>query len=224
MGVHDGHRGRLTERFLEEGLDGFSPHNILELILFYAVPRKDTNELAHVLLDTFGSLSGVLDAPVAELTAVPGVGEHTAALLHLIPHLTRAYLSDREQEICISSTEKAGQFLLPRFVGRNEECVFLVCVDGKCRVLSVTLLHKGNINSAEVSIRSIVAAALRHNAAGIILAHNHPGGVALPSQEDLRTTQRVREALEPVGIRLIDHFIVADGDFVSLADSGYNQK
>lgn len=221
MGVHDGHRARLTARFLEEGLDGFSPHNILELLLFYAVPRKDTNELAHTLLDAFGSLSGVLDAPVAELTAVPGVGERTAALLHLMPQLARTYLSDREREVCVNSTEKAGQYLLPRFVGRNEETVFMISVDGKCRVLATTLLHKGSINSAEVSLRNIVASALRHNAAGVILAHNHPGGVALPSPEDLNTTRRIGEALRPVGVRLIDHIIVADGDYVSLADSGY---
>lgn len=221
MGVHDGHRARLTARFLEEGLDGFSPHNILELLLFYAVPRKDTNELAHTLLDAFGSLSGVLDAPVAELTAVPGVGERTATLLHLMPQLARTYLSDREREVCVNSTEKAGQYLLPRFVGRNEETVFMISVDGKCRVLATTLLHKGSINSAEVSLRNIVASALRHNAAGVILAHNHPGGVALPSSEDLNTTRRIGEALRPVGVRLIDHIIVADGDYVSLADSGY---
>ncbi|MEA5039447.1 MAG: DNA repair protein RadC [Clostridiaceae bacterium] len=221
MSVHDGHRERMTARFLKEGLDGFSPHNILELLLFFGVPRKDTNELAHILLDTFGSLSGVLDAPVAELTDVGGIGEHTAALLHLMPQLARAYLSDREREVCINSTEKAGKYLLPRFVGRDEETVFMICVDGKCRVLSTTLLHRGNINSAEVSIRGIVATALRHNAAGVILAHNHPGGVALPSPEDLSTTCRICDALVPVGVRLIDHIIVADGDFVSLADSGY---
>ena len=221
MSVHDGHRARLTARFLEEGLDGFSQHNVLELLLFYSVPRKDTNELAHALIDAFGSLSGVLDAPVVELEAVPGVGARTAALLHLMPQLARAYLSDSERDVCLDSTDKAGRYLLPRFVGRGEETVFLVCVDGKCRAISTTLLFRGSINAAEVNLRSIVATALRHNAAGVILAHNHPGGVALPSPEDLSTTRRIRDALEPVGVRLIDHIIVADRDYVSLADSGY---
>lgn len=221
MGVHDGHRARLTARFLEEGLDGFSQHNMLELLLFYAVPRKDTNELAHALIDAFGSLAGVLDAPVSELEAVPGVGERTAALLHLMPQLARAYLADGARDICIDSTAKAGSYLLPRFIGRNEETVFMVCLDGKGRVLSTTLLFRGSVNSAEINLRAVVAAALRHNAAGVILAHNHPGGVALPSPEDLTTTRRVRDALAPVGVRLVDHIIVADGDYVSLADSGY---
>ena len=221
MGVHDGHRARLTARFLEEGLDGFEQHNILELLLFYSVPRRDTNELAHALLDAFGSLSGVLDAPVSELETVPGVGARTAALLHLMPQLARAYLADGARDVCLDSTEKAGRYLLPRFVGRNEETVFLVCVDGKCRAISTSLLFRGSINAAEVNLRSIVVTALRHNAAGVILAHNHPGGVALPSPEDLSTTARIRDALEPVGVRLMDHIIVADNDFVSLADSGY---
>ena len=189
MGLHDGHRQRLLQRFLREGLDGFDEHNILELLLFYAIPRKDTNELAHRLMDDFGSLAGVLDASA--------------------------------QDLCLASTEQAGRFLLPRFIGRQEETVLLTCLDGKCRVLSCTVLHKGSLNSSEVNVRKLLTAALKHNAAAVILAHNHPGGVALPSPEDLSTTARIKAALEAADIRLLDHIIVADHDFVSLADSGY---
>ena len=220
MGLHDGHRQRLLQRFLREGLDGFDEHNILELLLFYAIPRKDTNELAHRLMDDFGSLAGVLDASAQELQQVEGVGENTAAFLKLLPELTRVYYSQKQQDLCLASTEQAGRFLLPRFIGRQEETVLLTCLDGKCRVLSCTVLHKGSLNSSEVNVRKLLTAALKHNAAAVILAHNHPGGVALPSPEDLDTTRRVRSVLEAMGVQLMDHIIVADGDYVSLADSG----
>ncbi len=220
MGIHDGHRKRLINRFLSEGLDSFSDHVVLELLLFFSIPRQDTNEIAHKLLDRFGSLPGVLDAPHAELVKVEGIGANSATLLNLIPQLSRVYNTKRLEDVCIDSTEKAGRFLLPRFIGRNEETVFMVCIDSKCRVLGTTLLHEGSVNSADINIRKLIETALRFNAVGVILAHNHPGGVALPSPEDLNTTYRIKNAIEPVGIKFIDHIIVADGDFVSLADSG----
>lgn len=220
MGVHDGHRKRLIGRFLSEGLDSFSPHNVVELLLFFGVPRRDTNEIAHALLDSFGSLSGVMDAPISELKEIPGIGDNAAALLKLIPQLARAYMSDKENDICLNTTEKAGQYLLSRYIGRTEETVFMVCIDSKCRVTGTTLLHHGSVNAAEVNIRKIVATALKYNAVGVIIAHNHPGGVALPSNEDLVTTERIRAVLEPVKIQLVDHIIIADNDYVSLADSG----
>ncbi len=220
IGVHDKHRQRLIARFLQEGLDGFAEHQILELLLFFGIVQKDTNPLAHVLIDNFGSVSGALDAPYEELLTIKGIGPNTAALLKLMPQLARVYQQGKQQEICLNSSEKSGQFLLPRYIGRTEETVFLVCLDSKCRVLGTTLLHRGSVNSAEVNVRAIVANALKHNAAGVILAHNHPGGIALPSEDDLRTTHTLHTALKPVGIQLIDHIIVADADFVSLADSG----
>lgn len=221
MSLHDGHRQRLIQRFLRDGLDGFDEHNILELLLFYAIPRKDTNPLAHVLLDHFGSLAGVLDASPQELQSICGVGENTAAFLKLLPELTRIYCSQRQEEVCLSNSAQAGNYLMPRFIGRQEETVLLVCLDAKYRVLSCSILHKGSVNSAEVNTRKLLSVALKHNAVSIILAHNHPGGIALPSEEDIRTTNNIKSALSAAGIRLFDHIIVADHDFVSLSDSGY---
>jgi len=220
MGVHDGHRKRLIRRFLEEELDNFNPHNILELLLFYGIPRRDTNVIAHTLLDHFGSLSGVMDAPFAELVAIEGVGEHAASLIKLIPQLARAYSSDKSNDIVLNSTEKAGQYLLSRYIGRNEEVVYMVCIDSKCRITGTALIHRGSVNAAEVNIRKIMSTALKYNAVGVVIAHNHPGGVALPSSADLVTTHRIREMLAPVNIQLVDHIIIADNDFVSLADTG----
>ncbi len=220
MGLHDGHRQRLIQRFLEEDLDNFEPHNVLELLLFYAIPRKDTNELAHLLMDTFGSLKGVFDAPYEELVKVNGIGPNAAALLKLVPSLTRAYYSSDARNVILDTSEKSGEYFLPYYIGQTEEIVRLACLDAGGKVISNQILHRGSVNAAEVSIRKIVNFALRNNAMGVILAHNHPGGLPLPSAEDIATTKSIREALVPMGILLMDHIIVADQDFVSMARSG----
>ncbi len=220
MGLHDGHRQRLIQRFLEEDLDNFEPHNVLELLLFYAIPRKDTNELAHVLMDTFGSLKGVFDAPYEELIKVTGIGPNTAALLKLVPSLTRTYYSSDARSIILDTSEKSGEYFLPYYIGQTEEVVRLACLDAGGKVISNQILHRGSANAAEVNIRKIVNIALRNNAMGVILAHNHPGGLPLPSEEDVATTKSIREALMPMGILLMDHIIVAGQDYVSMARSG----
>lgn len=220
MGLHDGHRQRLIQRFLEEDLDNFEPHNVLELLLFYAIPRKDTNELAHVLIDTFGSLKGVFDAPYEELVKVNGIGSNAAALLKLIPSLTRTYYSSDARGMILDTSEKSGEYFLPYYIGQTEEVVRLACLDAGGKVISNQILHRGSANAAEVNIRKIVNIALRNNAMGVILAHNHPGGLPLPSEEDVATTKSIREALIPMGILLMDHIIVAGQDYVSMARSG----
>lgn len=220
MGLHDGHRQRLIQRFLEEDLDNFEPHNVLELLLFYAIPRKDTNELAHVLMDTFGSLKGVFDAPYEELIKVAGIGPNTAALLKLVPSLTRTYYSSDARSVILDTSEKSGEYFLPYYIGQTEEVVRLACLDAGGKVISNQILHRGSANAAEVNLRKIVNIALRNNAMGVILAHNHPGGLPLPSEEDVATTKSIREALMPMGILLMDHIIVAGQDYVSMARSG----
>ena len=131
MGVHDGHRKRLIRRSLEQGLDGFEPHQVLELMLFYAIPRQDTNVLAHRLTEVFGSLKGVFDAPYEQLMEVSGVGENTAALLKLIPQLTRLYFAAEDSDVIVQSAEAAAALLMPRFIGRRVELVYLISVDAK---------------------------------------------------------------------------------------------
>ena len=220
MGLHDGHRQRLIQRFLEEDLDNFESHNVLELLLFYAIPRKDTNELAHVLIDTFGSLKGVFDAPYEELVKVNGIGPNAAALLKLVPSLTRTYYSSDARGMILDTSEKSGEYFLPYYIGQTEEVVRLACLDAGGKVISNQIRHRGSANAAEVNIRKIVNIALRNNAMGVILAHNHPGGLPLPSEEDVATTKSIREALIPMGILLMDHIIVAGQDYVSMARSG----
>jgi len=220
MSIHDGHRQRLRGRFLKEGLDNFEEVQVLELMLFYCVPRQDTNPLAHALLNRFGSVSKVLDAPVDALKQVPGIGDSVATYLSLITAVGRYYLVNRATQSDILTTiEKCGEYLLPFFHGRRNEMVYLLCLDAKCKVLACNLVGEGSVNSAGVPIRRIVEMALAANATSVLLAHNHPSGIALPSDEDKQTTKLVAMALDLVDIELVDHLVIADEDFVSLRQS-----
>lgn len=218
--MHKGHRERLKRRFLEEGLDNFTDVQVLELLLFYAIPLKDTNPLAHALLAHFGSLSRVLEADVTELKKVPGISDHSATLLALVTELCRYYQVDSAQRVeILDSLEACGEYLVPRFFGRTRETVFVLCLDAKCKVICCKELGEGSVNAASISIRKVVETALACNASSVILAHNHPSGVALPSDEDILTSRRIYAALSAVDVTLADHIVVAEGDYVSMAQS-----
>ena len=222
MGIHDGHREKMRQRFLKSGLDAFADHEALELLLYYAIPRRDTNPIAHALMERYGSLSAVLTAPVEDLKKVEGVGESAAILLKLAPQLYRkAKMSDAEQETILSSVERVGAYLLERFAGEKNEVVYQLCLDRKGKLLVCKKLGEGGVTSADLDIRRLVENALLTGASSVVLAHNHPSGVALPSRDDYAATDRAKTALAVVGVALTDHIIVADGDFVSMADSGY---
>ena len=222
MSIHEGHRQRLKDRFRQEGLDGFNEVNALEMLLFYCVPRSDTNPLAHRLIERFGSFSGVLDASIEELEAVEGVGHNISTFLAFIPQLERYYNDNKNKNLKIlTSVSQCGEYLRPKFINRKNEMVYMVCLDAKCKVLSCKQLGEGSVNSAGVPIRRIVDVALKMNAPSVILAHNHPGGVAFPSSDDIQTTIRVSQALAGVDVVLTDHLIFADGDYTSIVDSGY---
>ena len=220
MSKHDGHRERLRDRFIKEGLDHFTQEQVLELLLFYSIPRQDTNEIAHDLVDYFGSLHQVLEAPVQELQKVEGIGERSAVLLRLIAEISRYYQVNRAiNEKILNSIEACGRYLVPRFVGRRNETVFLLCLDAKCKMLCCREISEGTVNAAGVSVRKVVETALAVNASSVVLAHNHPSGMALPSSEDVITTRRIAAALRAVDVILVDHLVISDDDYVSLRQS-----
>lgn len=221
MSMHTGHRQRLKEQFLKNGLDGFTEFQVLELLLFYCIPRIDTNPIAHRLIHKFGSLDQVLEASAKELMEVEGVGENAATFLTLLTETSRYYLVRRNEKVKVLTTvTECGHYMLPFFHGRRNETVFLLCLDAKCKVIACRNLGEGSVNSASVPIRRIVETALMCKAISVVLAHNHPSGLALPSHEDVISTQRTAAALAAVDITLVDHIIVADDDFVTLAQSG----
>ena len=212
MGVHEGHRDRMKREFLQGGLRHFSEPRVLELLLFYSRLQGDVNPLAHRLLEAFGSLSGVLDASPADLAKVPGVGENTVVLLKLIPAVAARYLASR-------TSASLRTLFLPYFFGARNEMSFLACFDGKLKLLGVRLLSEGSPSANEISLRKIATEALALGATAVVLAHNHPSGIATPSQEDIFITHYIRDALQPLGITLYDHVIMTDDDMVSLKDS-----
>ena len=219
--MHEGHRNRLKNRFLEEGLDDFVDHQILELLLFYAIPRRDTNELAHSLINKYGSLSGVLEADPKDLSKTPGLGENSAILLALIPSLARVYLKDRwGTRPALNSTAKAGEYVLTLCAGRTYEVFYVICLDAQHNVIYPALVHEGTIDQAPVYPRIIVETALRHKAHSVILAHNHPGGSPSPSPQDIEVTKRIQIALEQISISVLDHIIAAGEQYASCAEKG----
>ncbi|MBR5216915.1 MAG: DNA repair protein RadC [Oscillospiraceae bacterium] len=220
MALHDGHRQRKKQRFLQHGLDSFADHEVLELLLFYAIPRRDTNETAHRLLEHFGTLKAVLMASVEELQKVEGVGESAAAFLHLLQAVGYRALRTAGDDTILNSVDSAGAYFQKLLHGERREVLYQVCLDAKGKVLSHKRLSSGTVSMAPVNVREVVENALYTDASGVLLAHNHPSGIALPSEDDRQITLQIRQALGTMGIELVDHIIVADNDFVSMAASG----
>lgn len=221
MHTQQGHRQRLRQRFCQEGLDHFEAVHALELLLQYAIPQKDTKPIARTLLDHFGSFPAVLEASHSELMAVEGVGERTATFLRLITAAGRYYQVSRSQDCQVLDTvEKYGDYLLRRFYGRRSETVFQLCLDAKCKLLSCQLVGEGDVNSVNIPARRMVEIALAANATFVVLAHNHPSGLAVPSREDVAVTENLARALGAMDIVLADHIVAADDDYVSMVQSG----
>lgn len=220
MGVHDGHRKRLKEEFLTTGLEQAPEHRMLELLLCYAIPQGDVNPLAHRLIDAFGSLAGVLDAPVSELMEVGGVGEHTAVLLKLVPATAARYLQSRAQsgEI-VKTTEDFRRLLEPYFFGLRDERMCVVCLDAKYKLLCVRVVSDGDGNELHFSVPKVLSIAYSARASILVIAHNHPSGVAVPSREDFNATKMMVNTLRSLGIILEDHLIFADDEMISMRES-----
>lgn len=222
--LHGGHRGRMKARYLRDGLDTFDDHNVLELLLYYAIPRRDVNALAHELINAFGSLDAVFDAEISELMKVRGVGESTALLIRLTMDINRRCLiskANSRKDIYFKDSRLVGEYFKPFFHGEKEEKVYLACLDAQLKLIKCHKLFEGGINSAAISTRKIVETALADRATNVVLAHNHPTGLAVPSFDDRDTTVRIARALKAVEIRLLDHFVIAGADFISMHDSGF---
>lgn len=218
---HNGHRDRLRKKFLDNSFDGLETHEILELMLYYAIPRKDTNPIAHKLIDSFGSISAVFDAPIDKLKE-QGISENCAIYLKLIPQICRMYMEDKHNNSDkIIDIDNIGENLKYKFVGRDYEAVVLLLLDSKHKEVFCGVVNKGSVSACEVYVRKIIELAVQYNAKFAVLAHNHPSGVALPSNADILTTKKVYQALRLIDVVLIDHIIVADDDYVSLKESGF---
>jgi len=221
MGVHDGHRKRVRQRFREEGLDGFAPHEVLELLLFYGRARGDVNMAAHALMEKFGSLRSVLEASPDQLQTVEGVGEETATLISLAVPLFRRY----QQETLASQTEirhrrEAEAFCIAMMSGLRQERFVLISLGAKGQLLGKRTIAEGSLSEVTAYPRLIAEGVLSHNGHSAILCHNHPGGTCRPSAADLRTTREIDALLSSLGVVLLDHMIVAGQEVYSMAAHG----
>lgn len=220
-GTHSGHRQRVRMEFFENGFSSNTPtHKIVEMMLYYVVPRKDTNVTAHALVDRFGTISNILDASKEELMKVPGVGECTAAFFKMIIPVARIYLAEKNDDgVKRMDRDEVCRFLVSRYFGFTDEVFSMLTFSGNGKMLGFDILARGNINEVHVSVRNVIETAIKRKAACAVIAHNHPGGVAIPSEEDAFVTDDIKVALDHINVKLLDHIILSDDDYVSMAIS-----
>lgn len=219
--IHAGHRERVRERFMEEGLDAFEDHEVLELLLYYCVRQRDTNALAHRMLKEYGTLNDLLEAHPRDIARRCKVSLNTATLISLCVPLARRYMKRKwGDRPVLNSSFKAGEYAMSLFAGRIYEAFFAICLDSQNKVNHAALVHEGTINEAPVYPRLIVETALRHKANSVILAHNHPGGSLKPSAADIEVTRKIFAALKAISIHVVDHIIVAGERYMSFAEQG----
>lgn len=220
MSEHEGHRKRLRERYLRAGLEGMAEHEVLELILTYAIPRRDVKPIAKELIFRFQSLRGVMQAREEELCTVDGVGESAAALIRLF--LPVAQMCARQamgEKPCMDSARVVKEYCRALIGTEREEKLYLLCLDPRLRLKACVFLAGGTVNGIQISSRQIAEEALRGGATGVILTHNHPSGNPEPSREDIAFTREIKRTLMTLDIHLYDHIIVGE-ECVSLKERG----
>lgn len=219
--VHSGHRDRVRDEFLFKGIsESTPPHKVVEYILFHSIPQKDTNETAHALLERFGSISGILDAPAEQLMQVKGISKVSVSLLKLILPVARIYSSEKNSaDKVLKNIDDISQYLLGKYFGYDKEVFSMLSLNASGKVLGYDVLSSGNVSEVTVSVRDIVEVVLKRRAVCVAIAHNYPGGVALPSEEDIKITELIDRTLKNINAKLLDHVIIAGDDYVSMAQS-----
>lgn len=217
---HAGHRQRMRERFLKMGLDSFEPHEVLELLLTYSIPRKNTNVIAHKLIDKFGSISAVFDAPCEALMSVDRITENSAVLIKMVPQILRFYKSEMNESKCLNTIERVTGFFSVAFIGLTKEEFKVCCLDNGLNVISCTTVAKGTNKSAPITARLVAEAAFNANSSNVIIAHNHPDASCTPSEADKVVTRKLRTSLKAIDIDVLDHIIVGKDGVMSFKKIG----
>ncbi len=219
--LHFGHRHRMKQRFLSNGVDSFLDHEILELLLTYAIPRKDTKPLAWELIKHFGSLSEVLDADEMALTEINGIGPHTAQFLMLIRGIIKRYMhADLPKQIRMANPEEVLNYCQASLADKQEEFLEVLLLSIRYTLKSAKIIATGTVDKILIEPKQILRWALKENAAALILVHNHPSGNPLPSAEDIRMTEQIVEAAKLLNIQVLDHLIVSKGTYYSFLAHG----
>lgn len=219
--IHAGHRERLKNQILSAKAGDDIPHvKLLEMLLFYGIPQKDTSGIAHDLLKSFGSFSGVLEADIDDLVKVKGMTRNAASLIKLMRPIGREYVLSKYHKTQVLKTPKEiGDFILAQYFGLQGENFSLLCINRLGKVISFEVVMQGSVDSVGISPRLIMEKVLKHEATSVVIAHNHPGGIAIPSPADEEITKQLAILLKGVSVNLVDHIIVAEDDYISMASS-----
>lgn len=218
--IHSGHRQRMLKKYLEHGIDCFEEHEILEIFLYTAYSRRNTNDISHQLIDRFGSLEGVLNAGYEELVEEKNVGVTAAALISFMKDFARKYSKSDIAGMRLSTSESVRRFCYDLLKGSTSEEAHALFLDQTLNLIGESQISRGGPNSVDFDLRSIVTRAIRTQCSNIVLAHSHPRGVLLPSTADVASTRRVAQALHNIGIQLVDHIIVNEDDSYSMRTAG----
>ena len=211
-----GHRQRVKDSYLKDGFDSMPDHNVLELILFYAIPQKDVKPLAYELINHFGSFNNVMNADVDELVKVDGVKEHTAVLISLFRDVNRRVNQNRanEESHSFESIEKYASQMLKAY---KEEVIMTVTFDNNKKIINTRVNNKGTVNKAGITKKEIAEIIIRDDASCLMIAHTHPGGDPTPSGADINMTQDLSSFVRQCGAKLVDHIVVGEnGKTVSI--------
>jgi DNA repair protein RadC len=219
--MYSGHRKRLKEKYGSTGLEAFHDYEVVELVLTYAIARRDTKPIAKNLMSRFGSLKGIIDAESAELKTVDGISDHTASLFKLFKDVSALYLKQRaEEKPQISCTSELIGFCRTKLGGKKEEEFCVIYLDVQNQIMAFETMQKGTVNQANVYPRQVLENALKKKASAIILVHNHPSGHVRPSEADIRITKTIRETARMLDISVHDHLIIGDDRFFSFREEG----
>ncbi len=218
VNIHAGHRQRMRDKFFQQGIDAFQDHEILEMLLYYALPQRNTNDIAHGLIEHFGSFSSVLEADVEALVAQPYITENVAFLIKImLPVYNRYIKSVTEQKKKFENTDEIVTYLRSKYIGNTHESVYALFFDAENNLIVCKKLNDGDISSSFFDLRKLAAAVLEAKAVTVIISHNHPHGVALPSRDDVAITQKAFDLLKSLKVRLSDHIILTETAHFSMA-------
>lgn len=218
--LHKRHRANMRQVYYNSGLESLPDHTVLELLLYFGIPMKDTNELAHILLERFGSFSAVLQADMADLQSVPGMTENAACLLSMLLPVYRRYSDDLNgKKVVLDTPEAIYEFIRPKYYDSKNERFYAVFLDSSNRVIATRMICEGEISSAVADLRTLVSACLETKARSVILSHNHNSSVSAPSNEDVELTMNISAYLNAIGVTVTDHLIVSSNGYCSMAST-----
>lgn len=224
MGVHDGHRHRTLEKFSKNGFTGLEEHQKLEIILFFSVPRIDTNEIAHLLLNKYRNIAGVMDAPAEELKMFPGITDRTVQLFKMIKETYSLYcLEKNNDKTFLTVAEEFGTYFQLYFAPIDEEKLAVMSLDSRGKIIGVDIVGEGDISSVAINPRKILETVIKRKASEVVFCHNHPGNIPFPSNTDIEVTKVLGDYMKSLGVFMKDHIIVTKDDYISMAsDPLYN--